>query len=677
MLPSQPLQFAALGAFALTISCSSPSTNSTSSSGGTAGISNGGSSPAGGTTSTGGNAGTSGAFGSGGATSAGGTPNSNASGGVDASGGTTSNSGGSAAGGASGGSTGGSTNGGSSPSGGSATGGAANSGGVPGSGGATSSGGTTNFGGTSATSGGALASGGSTGGTTAAPNLWATAANTVEVFVNGASLGKSSTAGALLAVAASLNAGAENIIAIRASKGSATTPYLHAEMDGAFGKAGSSSQWKAKVAGTSDEQTGSAWAATAYADSAWSAAKDVNVAPTASPLSSGPARGIWTTSSADATALFRMRFYIPANWSASKPYGFGSAVTGGQGGTVVSVTTPAQLTAAVSGNAAKIIQISGNIDFTGSEGTASDTCCYVQQCKSGQSEYITNAQGACSGLTTFSCSYDKAGTTPLVVGSNKTLIGVGPNATVKGKGFILPNGTSNVIIRNLTLTNINPQVVWGGDGIDLSGAKNVWIDHNRISLIARQFIVSHFNPNPNVTISYNDFDGATPYSATCNGAHYYAFLFLGSGDTISMQGNWLHNTSGRSPHAGGNTTANVVMHWLNDYMLTIPGHASDAGTGANLLYEGSVFQDVTTPFQTGSGGFNYAPLASNLGSTSAACQSALGRACVANSTNSSSTFPLDAAALTAMSANRASAIQAYPASEVPYSVPHLAGPGHI
>jgi pectate lyase len=522
---------------------------------------------------------------------------------------------------------------------------------------------------------GAAGAGGSGGTTT--PNLWATSANEVEVFVNGTSLGASTSPGATLAVAAKLNEGAENIIAIRASKGAAATPYLQAEMDGAFGRAGTSTQWKAKAAASTDEQSGGAWAATSYDDSAWTAAKDVNVSPVVTALTSGPARGIGTGSKADTTAIFRMRFYIPANWSASKPYGFGSAVTGGQGGATVTVTTPSQLAAAVAGNTATVIRVSGTIDFTGSEGSISNTCCYVQQCKTGQSEYITNGQGQCDGQSTFTCTYDKAGTTPLSVGSNKTIIGVGPNATIKGKGFILGNGVSNVIIRNLNITSINPQVVWGGDAIDLGGAKNVWIDHNHISLIARQFIVTHFNPNPNITISYNDMDGNTPYSGTCNGAHYYVYLIGGTGDTITLQGNWMHNTAGRGPHAGGNATTNVIMHWVNDYNMTVPGHASDAGTGAKLLYEGTAFDDVATPFVTGDGGFNYAPLSSNLSSTNAACQLALGRACVANSASPQATYPLDASALTAMSAYRASAIQAYPASEVPFSVPHLAGTGHI
>jgi hypothetical protein len=113
--------------------------------------------------------------------------------------------------------------------------------------------------------------------------------------------------------------------------------------------------------------------------------------------------------------------------------------------------------------------------------------------------------------------------------------------------------------------------------------------------------------------------------------------------------------------------------------MTVPGHASDAGSGGNTLFEGTVFESVTTPFLS-DGGYNYAPVVANLSSTTAACTLALGRSCVANvATGSTKTtsFPLDQAALTALGKSKGSLLQAYPAVEVPFSVPHLAGPGHI
>lgn len=545
------------------------------------------------------------------------------------------------------------------------------SGGASGAGG---SGGRAGAGGTSG-SGGSGGSGGSAG----PPNVFATASNLVEVWVNGTFVGKSTNAGALLSTAGSLNLGSTNIIAIRASKGSAAKPFVQAELDGVFGKAGTTTLWKTHAASTSDELTGDSWAASNFDDTSWSAATDVKVAPTAAALVNGPAHGIWTNSASDGTALFRARIYIPANWSADKPYGFASAVTGGAGGSVVSVTTVAELKAAITGNTAKIIQVSGTIDFTGTEGTTSNMCCDAVTCSGGGGQLITDDLGACSGKPTSTCTYDTAGTNPLRVGSNKTIIGVGANATIKGKGFELSGGVSNVIIRNLTITNLNPRVVWGGDAITISGGSKAWVDHNRISLIGRQFIVSGFDPATNITFSYNELDGNTPYSASCDGSHYWVMLFAGAQNTMTVMDNWIHNTSGRGPHAGGTAPVNqyVYAQFANDYYQNVTGHAADPAENANLFYEGTYFQSVKTPFVTTDGGYSYAPVASNLSSTSSACSSAIGRSCIANVNSASAAFPLNAQALTAMTSNKSSMVTPYPAAEVPSSVPYFAGPGHI
>lgn len=249
-------------------------------------------------------------------------------------------------------------------------------------------------------SAGATMGGGSgeagTGGSAAAPNLFATASGKVEVFVNGEPLGAAASNGELLALAAALEPGAENVIALRATTGMAATPHVQGQLGGAFGKAGTSVRWKAKAAQSADEKTGRNWAASSFDDSGWAAASDAKVAPTAKELSGGPALGVWTSAASDAIALFRLKLYIPEGFSADTPYGYGSAVTGGEGGTIIEVSTAKELAAAVGGNAKKIVRVTGTIDFTGSEGTITRASCYQSQCANGQYEYITNDLGACT-----------------------------------------------------------------------------------------------------------------------------------------------------------------------------------------------------------------------------------------------------------------------------------------
>jgi pectin lyase len=519
---------------------------------------------------------------------------------------------------------------------------------------------------------------------TVGASVVATGSGVVEVFVNGLSLGKSPAAKALLTLHAAISAGS-NAIVVRATSGSAATPFVQLQASGAFGKAGTSDRWKAKAAvGSEATDANGPWTAIGFDDSAWAGATDQKVAPVAPFPGDGPAHGIWTAASADATVLLRLTLYIPPDFNASKPTGFAKGVTGGLGGSTVTVTTPAELAQALGDDAPRIVQFAGLLDFTGSEGKTTASSCYQSQCADGTFEYITNGLGACTSANkpTFDVTFDKAGTTGLPVGSNKTLIGIGPGATIKGKGLKISNNASNIIVRNLTITTINPEIVWGGDAIDLDGASNVWIDHVRVSLVGRQFFVSGYGPSANVTLSWNEFDGRTSWSATCNGAHYWTFLVLGSNDTITMSNNWIHHTSGRGPHAGGPAGATQVMQFANDLYEIVPGHAANPATGSSLLYEGTVFLQVTRPIQleaadAGAGAI-YAPLATTVGSTNTACMASLGRVCVANiATPQNGTFPLDSAALTAFSSRRASLVVPYAAAGVLEAVPHLAGPGHI
>lgn len=78
-------------------------------------------------------------------------------------------------------------------------------------------------------------------------------------------------------------------------------------------------------------------------------------------------------------------------------------------------------------------------DFTGTEGTTNGQCCSgaITTCSGGTSagQYLITTNGTCdSGYTLLSCSYDTAGTTPLDVGPNKSIVGVGSAGVLKGKG---------------------------------------------------------------------------------------------------------------------------------------------------------------------------------------------------------------------------------------------------
>lgn len=74
--------------------------------------------------------------------------------------------------------------------------------------------------------------------------------------------------------------------------------------------------------------------------------------------------------------------------------------------------------------------------------------------------------------------------TGIFVHSNKTIIGVGSNGVLLGKGMRMVD-VSNIIVQNLMITDLNPKLVWGGDAFTLSGTSRIWIDHVTVSTSPR------------------------------------------------------------------------------------------------------------------------------------------------------------------------------------------------
>lgn len=68
---------------------------------------------------------------------------------------------------------------------------------------------------------------------------------------------------------------------------------------------------------------------------------------------------------------------------------------------------------------------------------------------------------------------------------------------------------------------------YAGDAISIFASDMIWIDHVSFSLIGRQFIDTGYPAAGRITISNSLFDGRTPYSATCNGMHYWAIVLYG------------------------------------------------------------------------------------------------------------------------------------------------------
>jgi pectate lyase len=388
------------------------------------------------------------------------------------------------------------------------------------------------------------------------------------------------------------------------------------------------------------------------------------------------------------------------------PTGFAAGVTGGAGGEVVTVSTADQLvhelcrTMAATGctdNAPRIIKLESTIDFRSASLTpvagclTPNTAAPAKVCPAPQQREIMLTERDwqmpyCDGQPKSTYSYDPVGTSGIRVGSNKTILGVGANAGIKGRGLLLKQGGTNVIIRNLSITDINEGRVWGGDALTIVDATGVWIDHNRFARIGRQLLTTgDGTAGPTVdklTISNNEFDGRTDYSIDCDSRHYWNILLTSNG-RVTMVGNWLHDFDGRAPKIGSKGSGTIVQV-VNNLFENSGGHALDyEGDPTLVLLEGNQFLDVRWPVSGSSDpahrGKMFGFYASNA-TAGAACKAAIGRPC---GTNIASPAPKndymvqDSAALDAMKGEAARLVSPYATEDVPATVRAHAGVGKI
>ncbi|KAF1849673.1 polysaccharide lyase family 1 protein [Cucurbitaria berberidis CBS 394.84] len=351
--------------------------------------------------------------------------------------------------------------------------------------------------------------------------------------------------------------------------------------------------------------------------------------------------------------------------------GFAKGVTGGGNAAPVYPQTTKQLISYLADSSPRVIVLTKTFDFTGTEGTVTSTGCAPWGTAS-NCQVAINKDNWCGNYQpkapkVASIKYDAAGVLGMTIGSNKSLIGQGAKGVIKGKGVRIVSNAKNIIIQNVRFTDINPEYVWGGDAITINGADMIWIDHVTTDLISRQHIVLGNGASGRVTISNCDINGATAWSATCDGHHYWGMYFTGSNDLVTLKGNYIHHTSGRSPKVAGNT----VLHAVNNYFYANSQHAFEGDAGAKIVAEGNIFQNVVQAMQSGlAGKWFSAPATLN-----AQCQKFLGHACQLNSYGTSGALTgTDTSILASFSGKNVAS--AAPAANIK-NIPQIAGYGKI
>lgn len=189
----------------------------------------------------------------------------------------------------------------------------------------------------------------------------------------------------------------------------------------------------------------------------------------------------------------------------------------------------------------------------------------------------------------------------LFLSSNKTLIGIGADATIEGglriHGKSVNERTSNVIVRNL---RIHARHSTGAqDGIEISYAHHIWVDHCEI-LDAPDGNLDVVRASDYVTVSWTKFR----YTDNPPDNNHRFSNLVGNGDNreaedggrlrVSYHNNWwaerVHERMPRVRFGQVHVFNNHFSSQGNNYCVR-------AGRGARLLIENNYFENVRSPHE--------------------------------------------------------------------------------
>jgi pectate lyase len=239
----------------------------------------------------------------------------------------------------------------------------------------------------------------------------------------------------------------------------------------------------------------------------------------------------------------------PAAAAASAPDGFAAVsalglttTTGGAGGTTVTVDTTDELLEAIDTVGVMTIQVSGTIAITSKQG----------------------------------------------VRPNKTIIGLGSNATISGGGFDFYR-SSNVIVRNLTFVDAEDDAINVGQE-----SHHIWIDHNTF-VRPVDGSIDIVRGADYVTVSWNHF-AATDKSMLIGHSDGASSTDVGH-LKVSIHHNWFDGSRQRHPRVRFGEPVHVYNNFFDGNELY--GAASTMNAG--VLLEGNNFAGVPFPCFSTSG----------------------------------------------------------------------------
>nr|WP_315247071.1 sugar-binding protein [uncultured Flavobacterium sp.] len=425
---------------------------------------------------------------------------------------------------------------------------------------------------------------GNTYGSGQGPGIYVVADGAYRLYMNGELLAYDNAAGRSRFIPMTFLPGT-NAISVIGVNGTAA-PGVMIHIDELHQSYGTNGNWKSK---TSNYIFDANWKNKSFDTSQWGGATEqssgsLTNTPSGLAISganfpaNSNARWIWSGSTSDVSAVFRFSFDI-------KAFGYGAATNGGENATTVVVDNMNDFLAENLKPGPRIILLKeGTYDFREYKNT---NTCYVP-CNSTLNTYkgdFVDLANNCPGTVRTVQSWSRL----VWVGKDKSYIGMGRGASLRGVSFYCNNGQSNMIFRNLKVWDVNPHIIEAGDGISVNGAPNVWVDHCTFKWISDGNDVSGSNGQ---TWSWNYVNGDNEFM--CSKSDNYAAAIDNS--KLTYDHVYWENCQGRDPDAAGGDS----IHMINNYHNVNKYYAVGGLNSSEILVEGTVFNTVSQPLISGS-----------------------------------------------------------------------------
>jgi pectate lyase len=413
----------------------------------------------------------------------------------------------------------------------------------------------------------------------AGPGLFVVARDRFRVYLNG-ELVRESTASRVPDFVPLTVLPGDNVLAVVVAA-SAGMPAALVQLDELERSYPSDSSWRVSTSPIGNFHD------SAYDDSGWLDAQDagaIGTRPGCDPSDVFPvpsdARWIAPAAGSGTLAVFRKLVRVAA-------LGYGAAATGGLGAKPALVTTFDELADALGSIDAPAVVLlpEGVHDFrlTGADVREQMACpipCDNDMTKIAYT-LLTGGDTCPEALVPRTRNERR-----LDLGSNKTLVGLGRGAAVRGVSLNLA-ASRNVIVRNLALYDVNPALIEAGDAFSLDGASQVWLDHCTTKWISDGF--TDVGPgSTGITISWLHYDGAN--TDACTGKHPRTSQITDS--SVTFHHSYFDHVESHSPLVD---QPNARVHVLNSFMSDNPDYAIGAACRAQVLMEGNVFEAVEAP----------------------------------------------------------------------------------